>query len=391
MKIVILASRFPYPLERGDKLRLYHQLRVLSAYHEICLISLTEEDISVDARLKIDQLVSENHILKLSRFRRFISLVKASVSQLPFMMAYHFDRKAHKEINNLIDHYRPDIIYCQLTRMSEYVRHRKDAIKVLDYMDAFGVGMQRRARIVSGVAAYFYLQEAKRMIAYEQEIYPYFDAHTVISKEDQDLLQLGTNTVKVIPNGVDTDYFQPMPDVEPVYDIGFIGNLGYLPNVSAAEYLVREVVPLSDQPLKVLISGARPHPRVQQLASKGVKVQGWIDDIRMAYDQCKLIVAPIYDGTGQQNKILEAMSMGIPCITTTNVNRAIGAIPGKEIMIADDATSFNSGIIKLLENKELYNTISSNALKMVETKYSWKEMVNRLNTIFQNERNDQRN
>lgn len=258
-------------------------------------------------------------------------------------------------------------------------------------MDAFGVGMQRRARIVSGVAAYFYLQEAKRMIAYEQEIYPYFDAHTVISKEDQDLLQLGTNTVKVIPNGVDTDYFQPMPDVEPVYDIGFIGNLGYLPNVSAAEYLVREVVPLSDQPLKVLISGARPHPRVQQLASKGVKVQGWIDDIRMAYDQCKLIVAPIYDGTGQQNKILEAMSMGIPCITTTNVNRAIGAIPGKEIMIADDATSFNSGINKLLENKELYNTISSNALKMVETKYSWKEMVNRLNTIFQNERNDQRN
>ena len=229
-------------------------------------------------------------------------------------------------------------------------------------MDAFGVGMERRAEVVTGPLSIIYKLEAARMKQYETTIFEKFDHHTVISEQDRNHINVANKRkIVVVRNGIDVEYFAP-GEGRKNYDIGFVGNMGYPPNVDAAEYLINTLKPHLTDELRYLIAGARPDKRVKLLAGKNVTISGWIDDIRDAYDSCKLFVAPLWSGTGQQNKILEAMSMGIPCVTSSAVNNAIGAKHNSEIMVADSLDEFRSCIDRLLNDPAFYMELKKNAL-----------------------------
>jgi len=375
-----MCPRFPYPLEKGDKLRIFHQLRFLGKRHQVLLIAITDEDI-VQEHLKIvNSFVHEIKIFKLSKVRRSLSLMKSLFSKTPFQVAYYYDPKIASAIEQVAKEFKPDHVYCQLTRMSEYAK-KLPIPKTLDYMDAFGVGMKRRAEVVSGIYSFIYKKEAARMKAYENEIYSSFDHHTIIS--NQDAKQVSDNSIHVIPNGIDTEYFSPIESSKK-YEIGFIGNMGYAPNIDAAEYLINNIKPLLNPNIKVIIAGARPNKRVKQLSSSTVTVTGWMDDVRSAYADSQIFVAPLWLGTGQQNKILEAMAMGIPCITSSSVNNAIGAKIGKDILVADNEKEFAQSINSLLNDNELYMGIRRNALTFVQNKYSWEQSVDMLCKIIEN-------
>ncbi len=161
--------------------------------------------------------------------------------------------------------------------------------------------------------------------------------------------------------------------------------MGYVPNVLAADYLVKRILPeLNDlqKNTKVLIAGARPTKSVRGLASDNVDVSGWIDDIRDAYASGVVMMAPLFHGIGQQNKILEAMAMGIPCITTELVNNAIGASQEEEIMIANDPKQFAEAYVELINNPSLYQRISQNGNTFVRDKYDWINIRKKFNEYF---------
>lgn len=381
MRILVLCPRFPYPLEKGDKLRMYHQLRHLSADHEVFLIALTDEDIASEDLEKVDEVVTRMEVFKLKKHKRGISLMKSLLSTTPFQVAVYYSSRFQRKIRELAEEFRPDHVYCQLTRMAEYAKDLPYP-KTLDYMDALGVGMARRAAVVSGPMSWIFKMEAARLKNYETRIYNHFDHHTIISEQDKHQIQTpAENNIQVVPNGIDTGFFQPL-EKDKVYDIGFVGNMGYPPNIDAAEYLINELKPVLGQNLRYQIAGARPDKRVKLLAGKNVTITGWIDDVRDAYATCKIFVAPLWSGTGQQNKILEAMAMGIPCITSTAVNNAIGAHHKKEIMVADTIEEFKDCIERLLNDEDIYMDLKKNALTFVRENYSWKQSVETLTELF---------
>jgi len=156
--------------------------------------------------------------------------------------------------------------------------------------------------------------------------------------------------------------------------------MGYLPNVKACEYLINDLN--LHKKYRVLIAGARPDKRVKLLKQKNVTITGWVDDVRTEYARSKVFVAPLWSGTGQQNKILEAMAMGLPCVTTKEVNNAIGARNGREILIANNKEEFSLAIEKLLSNESLYQNIKKEGLRFVKNSYSWAHNVNTLESIF---------
>jgi glycosyltransferase involved in cell wall biosynthesis len=161
--------------------------------------------------------------------------------------------------------------------------------------------------------------------------------------------------------------------------------MGYVPNVEGARYLVQEILPLllrQFPAIKVLIAGARPTALVQSLASDNVTVTGWVEDIREAYASAKLFVAPLFLGSGQQNKILEAMAMKIPCVTSTLVNNAIGATPNEAIVLADDKVAFAKQITTLLQHPNHIDAISTAGLAYVQKHYSWESYVQILEEGF---------
>ncbi len=182
-------------------------------------------------------------------------------------------------------------------------------------------------------------------------------------------------------NGIDTKYFKPLGQ-EATTDLIFVGNMGYHPNILAAEYIVRKIVPHLSKQVSLEIAGARPEKRILRLAGSNVNVTGWVDDIRTAYARARIFVAPIFSGAGQQNKILEAMSMGQVCITTSNVNSAIGAIDGRHLLIADDELTFAKRITEVLDNIDVYEKMRKEARNYVKEHFSWQVENNKLHQVI---------
>jgi glycosyltransferase involved in cell wall biosynthesis len=177
----------------------------------------------------------------------------------------------------------------------------------------------------------------------------------------------------LVPNGVDNQFFEAFI-TEKKFELVFTGNMGYPPNIEAALFIEREIMPplLKLFPnLVCLISGANPHPTLKALSTAHFKVNGWVEDIRESYASAQIFIAPMMLGTGLQNKLLEAMAMGLPCITTTLANNALLATPEVEILIANDAEAFIQQIQRLLNDPILYENIANAGQKFVKANYQW--------------------
>lgn len=383
MKLLVLSSRFPFPIEKGDKLRMYHQIRELSAQHEITLIALSDQPVSEAQLREMRQYCHHIHLFRLSKIRIIFRLLGSLVTQKPFQQAYFFRPKIARQIREIIRQSEPDMIYCQLLRMAKYCQGMPFS-KTLDYMDALSLGMKRRAEHSSfGLKAVF-RREARLLKKYEQKLLGEFDHHTIISAADGREIDPGASAgIVTIPNGVDVDFFSSRSDAKPAFELVFVGNMGYFPNVEAARFLVKKILPLLPAQTNLLLAGARPDPQVKALAGQNVHISGWVEDIRDAYADGKIFVAPLFTGSGQQNKILEAMAMGLPCITTPLVNQAISASPSEEILLADTAETFAEQIRKLQADAAWRAQVSAAGRKMVEEKYSWKGAVRQLEAIWE--------
>lgn len=385
MKLFILASRFPYPIEKGDKLRLYYQIKVLSAYHQIILCALSEYEVPKEDIAALEPFCAKIYTFKRNKLQIGKNLALAGLQGLPFQIGYFYDKAIHQKITAIIKQEQPDHIYAQLIRVAPYLQHTQIP-KTIDFMDTFSIGAVRWAEKASVVLKPLLKREARLLAKYEATVFEQFNHHTIISAQDRDFLRFDKkDRIHIIPNGVDTNFFAPLPDVVPKYDIAFVGNMGYRPNVEAARYLVEEILPLLSRQyptIKILIAGARPAPSVKRLASQNITVSGWIDDIRMAYAEAKMIVAPLFIGIGQQNKILEAMAMGTPCITTTMVNNAIGATLNESILLADTPTEFATQIETILTQPTLHENIRKAGLNFVRDNFSWNFFVDELNKLF---------
>jgi polysaccharide biosynthesis protein PslH len=383
MKLLVLTSRFPYPLEKGDKLRIYHQLRELSAQHEVLLFCLSEQPVKPAHRAVLEALCQEVRVYQLGKPGLLWQLLRSLLSRLPVQATFFYRPRWHRALKSWVAAEQPDHAYVQLLRMAEYARDLP-LPTTLDYMDCFSIGMERRSASSPPWLAWFFRLEARKLRRYERRLACLFTHHTIISAQDRAQLDLPADCeVHIIPNGIDTHFFQPQTAAPADHELVFIGNLGYAPNVEAARVLGREIMPLLPTTYRLLLAGARPTAAVRQLAhSPRVTVFGWVEDIRDAYSRGRIFVAPLFTGSGQQNKILEAMAMGIPCITTPLVNNAIGAREGEEVLLASNPAEFARQIERLQADEALYVRLQTQARRLVETQFSWQEATQRLSQLM---------
>ncbi|MFC2175835.1 glycosyltransferase, partial [Bacteroidota bacterium] len=174
-------------------------------------------------------------------------------------------------------------------------------------------------------------------------------------------------------NGVQLEAFAPCTGDKTV-DVLFAGNMGYPPNVDGAVFLEKMVMPLVrlKQPnARLMLAGTTPASQVKELAHELTEVTGWVDNIRDCYAKAKIFVAPMNIGTGLQNKLLEAMAMKIPCITSTLANNALNAKPNTEILIADNPQQYADFILELLANPEKAETLATAGHNMIAKSFGW--------------------
>jgi sugar transferase (PEP-CTERM/EpsH1 system associated) len=385
MKIFVLLSRVPYRLEKGDKLRAWHQIKELSKNHEIYLACLNESKIHPEAETKLKEICKEVRFFSLNKTGIGARLFAGIFTNTPFQVHYFHSKFIDKKIKKYINEIQPDHIYAQLIRVSEYVKNIHHIPKTLDYMDALSKGMERRISKSSGIMKLFLKKESKRLLQYENLIFDYFENKTIISEQDRALIyHPDQKKIEIISNGVDTDYFTPQKK-ELKFDLLFNGNMSYPPNIDCVHFIAENILPIVLKKFpdtKFLISGANPVNSVLALANKNIQVSGWMDDIREAYCSSKIFIAPMQIGTGLQNKLLEAMAIGIPCVTTELANNALGAIPNEQILIANTPEEIAHQIERLLTEPDLVTKISLNGRRFVTENYNWKTVSENLEKLM---------
>lgn len=384
--LAVILSRFPFPLEKGDKLRAYYQIKDLSKHFDIELICISDQKVSLENQSQLSDYCKNIHVFQLRKLGIVWSLFTGLFSKKPFQVHYFYQRWIHQKINQIILEEKPEHIYCQLIRASEYVKNHHQCQKTLDYMDALSKGMERRKRSAFGLKKELMKIESKRLTAYERSIFDYFEFQTIISEQDrQFILHPKQKSIQIISNGVDERFFE-IQSKKKNFDLVFTGNMSYPPNIEAALYIKQEIIPLLERKIpqiQCLISGTNPTHALKKQDSSNFKVSGWVEDIRDSYAQAKIFIAPMMIGTGLQNKLLEAMAMGLPCITTTLANNALKATPNEQILIADNQEAFVNQIIRLMNDAEFYKQIAEKGQRFVKTNYQWSAINNRLIEIIQ--------
>lgn len=380
-KIIYVTSRFPFPLTKGDRLRAYYQIKELSKKNDVYLICTNDTEITNKHREELLPYCKEIHVFELNKLSLLFSLFWNIFSQKPFQVAYFHQRSIQRKVNKLLEVIQPDHIFCQLVRSSEYVKNYHLCPKTLDYMDAMSKGMERRYESSKLIYRFLFKIESDRLKKYERSVFNYFENQLIISEQDKKLIfHPDYKQIQVIPNGIADIFYVPV-SIEKKYDIVFVGNLSYEPNILATEYLFRHVHQKLPN-LKIQIAGANPSKRILKLHGLNFEITGYLEDIREAYSGGKIVVAPMMIGTGLQNKLLEAMAQGTPCITTSLANNALGAKEGEEILLANSENEFIEIITKLLLNKELYEKIQTNARRFVHKSFSWSAINENIEVIL---------
>ncbi|MBK8873960.1 MAG: glycosyltransferase [Bacteroidetes bacterium] len=386
MKIVMIVSRFPYPLEKGDKLRAFQHLSYLNqAGHEVYLIALSDENVSEQSKAKIQSLCASVQIIKLSFLNRVMNLVFSFFSGLPLQVGYFYSKSIHKLIDKTIQQIQPELIYCQLIRTALYKKNFESIPGIIDYMDAFSIGTAQRLKNAPTILKPVFKRELAKVKSFEMGSFKWFKSHLIISDQDRKNMSVpDAASVRVIPNGVDTDFFQPA-NVPKSIDITFVGNMNYPPNIDAAIFLVRDIMPVvwkSKPEITVQLAGANPHASVAALASEKVKVTGWVNDIRDCYHISRIFVAPMRIGTGLQNKLLEAMAVKLPCITTSISFTPLHADAQKDILVGNTKEELAGHILFLLQNPDKAEIIARSGFDFVTGRYSIKHSFQTLGTVF---------
>jgi len=390
MKIFFIVSRFPYPLVKGDKLRAFHQIKELSETCDIFLCALTDEKVSDASIIALRPYCKEIHVFHLNFFTIALNVLRYFFfTKRPIQTGYFYNSAILKKINHLIDQSKPDHIICQLIRTVSYVKHIDDIPKTLDYMDALSAGMARRAEHAKGIKKRVFSLEANRLRKFEHDVLKYFDNALAISYSDRKLIfHYDNEAIEVVPNGIDLHYFTP-EIAQKDFNLLFTGNMSYPPNVQSALYLVDEIMPIvwKNKPeTKLLISGANPTQKIKSLASKKVVVKGWIKDIRTSYARSSIFVAPMLIGSGLQNKLLEAMAMKMPCISSELANKALGAVEGESILIGRNANEYAHHILSLLEKPDKASEMAEKGHRFVAGQFSWSKSNEILLEIIRNGR-----
>ncbi len=376
MRLLVLLSRVPYPLEKGDKLRAYHLISRLAERHEVYLFCLSDTRTPQEHIDHLKGFCTHIEVVHIGRWRILLKLLTAVFTRLPFQVAYFHHGHAQRRIDAAIERFKPDHVFCQLVRTTEYVRHRYDLPKTLDYMDTLSKGMERRTETAAFQLRPIFRAETRRLIRYENLMFDQFDHSVIISAQDRDYIyHPWRDRMAVVPNGVDTDHFTPQ-QVEVRYDLLFTGNMNYPPNIDSVLFLVNKVLPLvrRERPeTSLLISGVDPSANVRDLARTDplISVTGWVKDIRSSYAASHMFVAPMQIGTGLQNKILEAMAMRIPCITSALANNAVGAPTGEAVLIGDTPEEYAELILRLLADPAERERIAANGYRFVREHFDW--------------------
>jgi sugar transferase (PEP-CTERM/EpsH1 system associated) len=389
MKILFVANRVPYPPFRGDKLKIFNLANELCKHHELHLITIAEnqDDVnSVKELLKPTVHLNENgqqnllfHSLTWQYRPKWLSAISACFgvfSNRPLQVAFFRSSGFADRLKQILSEHQFDAIHVQHIRMAQYFEGLGCENVILDLPDAFSLYWKRRiAKSGNFISKWVAAIEFKRLFNYEKKMLPKFKKVLVCSREDQQFLNENTGVnVELLQNGVNTDVFSPRADAFIKNRVLFTGNMDYAPNIDAVSYFVEEIWPKIIQKVpeaQFIIAGQRPVAKVMSLQNENIHVTGFIPNLADEYAKAHVVVSPLRIGAGTQNKVLEALSMNIPVVSTNVGYSGLELEKGVGIALSLNADEFAENVIQILCNNDFRDKLGSTGGQKIRSRFSW--------------------
>ena len=405
-KILVISPIFPLPLKSGGQVRVFYLVKYLSESYDVSLLSLIgEEDKSYISEMakycsRIETVTGYIHDSLSEKLRSLLNPMQLKrifrrIGQLAAGMPLQVCRFYHPEIESKLDKLMTEddyeIVYAIYSQIAPYLEHAKilapDAKLVLDDIDLAFVTKSRELVDKKGIKRLVASVESKRMTEYVSKTWAGLDRIIAMSEVDRGKLKELNEAMKVsvIPNGVDVNYFRPTSSKQQDNRIVFLGGSLHYPNVDAMAFFSREIFPLLQNDIKdasLTVIGEFTERSVLQSVNP-VILTGYVDDVRPHLAGGRVLVAPIRIGGGTRLKILEAMAMGIPVVSTAVGCEGIDVTDGKDIFIADDPILFAERIKLLLTDESIAAGLAQNGRRLVEQKYSWEALLKGAGDLFQ--------
>ncbi len=387
MKLLFTANRFPYPPYRGDKLKIYHLAKRLAKHHELHLVTFLQDKKDLRYLPELQQIFKEIHLVPLPKLSSYWNSLMGLLRSEPFQVRYFSSAAMKRQIETLHRQHRYDAVHVQHLRMAQYWAGIKDVPRILDLPDAYSLYWKRRVDAKKGIMKWFTQTEQQRVFKYEQVLEDY-DLSLVCSREDQAYLRdvRGIGNVQLLPNGVDlTTFTQEAHDYTHGKQILFTGNMDYAPNVDAVGYFARDIFPLIRERVpgvRFIIAGQRPVKKVLELAAPDIEVTGFVKDLSAVYRQASIVVAPLRFGAGTQNKVLEAMAMGVPVVSRNIGFNGLDIGSGEGVILALETEAFATACIELLESEALRRHTGEQGREVIRSRFDWDVVAARLETYF---------
>ncbi|MFQ5824751.1 MAG: glycosyltransferase [bacterium] len=386
MKILFLTSRLPFPPVGGDKLRTFNFLKYIKKKHNLTIISFIDSEKDLEYIFEYRQYYDKLITITLPKLQSYKNCLNGLFSPTPLQVHYYFSKKMKETVNKeLKNGY--DTIFCHLIRMAQYLPADNNIYKVIDLTDAISLNYIRSKKFRRGIFSIINLIESKRVLNYEITAIDKSDKSILISNIDRNFLLNNQNSdkIKIVANGVDLNIFKFHQGYYDENQISFIGNMRTFPNTDAVLYFVDAIFPKLKKvkpKLKFFIVGNEPSKEVLRIHDgKNILVTGYVDSVTSYIKNSVVTVAPMRVGAGIQNKILEAMAVGTPVVTTT-----IGAegLDENKLTIGNTPEEIYLKTLSLIENKKLRQKKSLIGREYIEKNFSWEIKLKNLDQYLTN-------
>jgi len=389
MRILFLAQRVPYPPDRGDKITTYHELRHLAAKHEVAVACLAdgEEDMANVSALKSVATSVDAVPLRLAQ-ARFRALAALGTG-IPFTVAYFNEHRLHQQVAARVlgEHFDAILVYS--SGMAQFVEPYPDVPRIMQFADLDSLKWGQYADDSRFPRSWVVRREFHRLFEYESNLARTFSHSLVCTpRELKDLVRLVPGAAaSCVSNGVDLEAFRPRSLGKLPAELVFTGVMDYYPNVEGVIWFCREVFPLIRREVSgttLTICGSRPNVPVKSLARiPGVIVTGRVPDVRPYLAQARVAVVPLRIARGIQNKLLEAMAMGLPVVACSAAAGGVEAKHGRDFFVADDPVDFAAATVRLLSDSERQRRMGEAARSCMEANYRWGHQLQRLDRVLE--------
>jgi sugar transferase (PEP-CTERM/EpsH1 system associated) len=397
MKILLLSPWCPWPPHDGARIRIFETLRYLSRHHQVTLLTNVAHSNEAQQVASLKDFCErvETTVLSYGTRKVLQRLAKGILLGVPLVQSAYYDAKLAERMRKLTTQEHYDIVQIELSYGARYMRAispRCHAKRVLSMHNVESIRYEREIRLsLRNDRRIAMLWDRVFFPTWEEKSVQQFDGIVTVSDLERVWVQCHAprGIVTLVPNGVDTEYFSPRHAYEARRQpsIVFTGAMYYPPNVDAVMWFCEAILPMLQRQIPQLtltIVGRNPDRKVRELGQRpGVLVTGEVEDIRPYIAEALALVVPLRAGGGTRLKILQAMAMECPVISTSLGAEGLDVTSGENILVAETAEQFVHHIQTLYTSPEAIKRLGTTGRQLVTEKYDWRMCLSNLEDLYE--------